>query len=230
MENVEYSHSIMILHKSYVWFNLSEAPPLVEDEAERFVKYHDYRVSDKGRVINRFGNEVKGYLANKNGYPCVVLTLRIDGKRVTRHLGQLVWQCFNSSVQNANARTYHIDGNPQNCTLDNLKVCSAHTQDRTPQQIKIYEQNVFAVVKSIFDRLGYFDTSKYGFDIENVMSETYLLIYKYLAQYKLGTSFYRFCKTYAKYAFTRAYKQWKNELEVQLRLVDNYAGRNKESS
>lgn len=176
---------------------------------EYWVFWNGYLVSNRGRVLNKKFKELKGYIANKGGYFYRCIVFHINGKRVGKQLNQLVWECFSENYRSdLNVKLIHIDGNLDNCDMDNLKVARAYTEERTAEQIKIYNENVIACVKDIFGKMGYAKTTY--LDIDGALSQSYLLCWEYLAQYKVGTSFYQFCRKYAKWAFLMEAKRYKD--------------------
>lgn len=181
---------------------------------EYWVFWNGYLVSNRGRVLNRKLKEMNGQInVSGSGRRCRRMVFQINGKRVAKQLNQLVWECFAEKTRNGErANIIHIDGNLDNCDIDNLKVARAYTEERTAEQIKAYNDNVIPCVKDIFGKMGYVGTTY--LDIEGALSQAYLLCWKYLAQYKVGTSFYQFCRKYAKWAFMQEVKRYKNSRTI----------------
>lgn len=176
---------------------------------ELWVFWNGYLVSNRGRVLNIRHKEVKGYIRKEGIYQYRSMLFHINGKRVAKHLNQLVLECFSDNYQQGmDVRIVHIDGNFDNCDIDNLKIARAYTEERTAEQIKAYNENVIACVKDVFKKLKYMQF--HGVDIDGALSQAYFLCWKYLAQYKVGTSFYQFCRKYAKWAFLEEYKRYKD--------------------
>lgn len=188
---------------------------------EYWVFWNGYLVSNRGRVLNKKFKEIKGYIANKGGYFYRCIVFHINGKRIGKQLNQLVWECFSEKYQNGvNVKITHIDGNLDNCDIDNLKVARAYTEERSAEQIKVYNENVIACVKDIFDRKGY--TKEIRLDIDGALSQAYFFCWKYLAQYKVGTSFYQFCLKYAKWAFLMEAKRYKDSRTINISDYEYY--------
>ena len=77
-----------------------------------------YEVSDEGRVRSlRRGIILRPSYSNSGGYPMVILSYR--GKRQGLYVHQLVLLTF-AGPGSAGDECRHIDGDPRNCTLDNL--------------------------------------------------------------------------------------------------------------
>ena len=136
--------------------------------------------------------------------------LRIDGIRKHLHVKTLVCKLFNENWQE-NVRVYLVDGDIENCSLENLKISKAYTQKPTIEQIKIYEKNVVACCKDYFNKRGWFECVKRGIDIDDCLHNAYYYIWKYLASYTPKISFYVFCVGYCKIAFAQAHKKYKAE-------------------
>lgn len=83
-----------------------------------------YQVSNLGNVKTiRFGrNKILGYGVDYRGYTNV--SLFRDGKRITRNVHRLVAIAFIPNPNNY-PQIDHIDGNPRNNRLDNLRWCTA---------------------------------------------------------------------------------------------------------
>ena len=179
---------------------------------EQWRDYYTYKISDKGRIVNRHGREVKGIVKVQQGYPYRTVELRIDKKSVYRNVGALVYRLFTG--YEGDARVYHIDGNFENCSLDNLAISKAYTVAPTAEQVDVYEKNVVGCVKGYFKNRGWFELKRTGLDVDNALGNAYLLAYKYLPQFAVGTNFYAFTCQFAKWAFFTEYKQYKKQQEI----------------
>lgn len=180
---------------------------------EEWKDYYGYKVSNKGRVLNRYGREVKGYVQKERGYEYRKIILRINKVRTCLHLNTLVCRLFNPNYQE-NARVYNLDGDINNCAIENLKLSKAYTAKPTEEQIAVYEKEVFACVKHYFKIQGWIESQKFGIDIDNAMGNAYLWIFKYLPAYTIGTSFYCFCAKYCRIAFKYEYKSEKKQQKI----------------
>ena len=61
---------------------------------EEWKEYYGYKISNKGRILNRFGKEIKGYVKKDRGYKYKVVVLRINGIRTLRQLPTLIYRLF----------------------------------------------------------------------------------------------------------------------------------------
>lgn len=193
--------------------------PVKTKKMEQWRDYYTYKVSDKGRIVNRFGREVKGYIATESGKKYRVVVLRFDKKRIHRKVGALVYRLFTG--YEGNARVRHLDGNFDNCSLDNLAIARSYTEAPSAEQLNAYEKNVVACVKDYFNKQGWIELQRLGLDIDNALGNAYLLVYRYLPQYSVGTSFYVFASKYARWAFLVEYKRYKREQDYMFRLIKN---------
>lgn len=172
---------------------------------EEWKDFFSYKVSNSGKVINRFGREVKGYIAKDRGYQYKVVALRIEKVRTHLHLNSLVCRLFNDNYIEG-ARVYHINGNINDCSIENLKISKAYTQTATSYAIEKYKNEVVNCCKHTFKVMGYFEAESKGFDVDNALGNAFMLIWKYLPSYKQEHNFYAFCKKYCKIAFLIEYK------------------------
>lgn len=202
-----------------------------KENEEYYCFYHGYLVSNKGRILNKRFDEIKGYLHRSNGYAYRNIVLRENGKRISKQLNQIVAECFCPFWKNdIKFYIYHKDGNKNNCAYDNLFICKAYTEKPSAEQLKIYEESIFKCVQHIFGKQGYmFAEYDKGIDIDNVMSNVYMQVFKYLPGYKVGTSFYKFVKKYADWEFKRAYKQYKIDQEILKEFKDKAEQEEKEN-
>ena len=173
---------------------------------EEWKDYHGYKVSNKGRVVNRFGREIFGEMRKSKGYEYHSIVLRINKKRTRKNINVLVCELFNSDYKKG-ARVYQIDGDKKNCAIDNLKISRAYTAKPNAQQVEKYTNSVMNCVKHYFKNRGWIEAQKYGIDIDNALGNAYVLIWKYLPSYKEDKSFYSFCAKYCRFAFLYQYKQ-----------------------
>lgn len=179
--------------------------------------YHGYKVSNYGRIVNRHGREVKGYISNYRGYKFHCLSLRYEGKRHMHRKSILVYQLFGQYYQDG-LRVYHIDGNIENCHIDNLRIARAYTQKLTTSHIEIYEKNIEGCVKDYFSKYKYWELSQLGFDVDNLLGEVYLQAYKYLPSFTPGNNFYQFCVKVIKWTFLKEYRKFK----IEKKFFDKY--------
>lgn len=185
--------------------------------AEEWKDYYGYKVSNYGKIVNRFGKVVCGQKHTFNGYSYWQFVLRIDKKRKCVPANTLIYSLFGSGYVKG-MKIYYIDGNYQNNCIENLYVCKTYTRERTAEQIKIFEQQAIPCVKSLVYHYGYLEFLNKGYDIDNVIGESLSLIWKYLASYENGIKFLTFCKKYVRYAFLQEHKYRKHYV---LTISDN---------
>ena len=79
------------------------------------------------------------------------------------------------------------------------------------EQIERFNSDVIKCVKHY---MGVKKLNSYAIcDIDDVMGESYRMIWEHLSQYKVNTSFYQFCIRYVRWAFLAEYAKKKKELE-----------------
>lgn len=192
---------------------------------EEWKEFHGYKVSNYGRIVNRKGVEVKGYVSNERGYQFHCLLLRYDGKRHLHRKSILVYSLFKDYPNGA--RVYHIDGDITNCHIDNLRIARAYTEKLTAKHIEIYKNNIEGCVKDLFTRKKWWCLERTGFDVDNLLAECYYRIYRWLPSYTVGNSFYLFCAKVSQWVFLELYKKFKQESKHLVRHSELKLGRTK---
>lgn len=112
---------------------------------KKVIQNYEYEVSDKGQVRNsRTGRVLKQEITNR-GYRRVIL--RVNGKPKHFQVHRLVYEAFNGNITEG-YQIDHIDGNPSNNNLENLKVATPYenthnniTFSRYLKKIKILHQD-----------------------------------------------------------------------------------------
>ncbi len=99
-----------------------------------------------------------------------------------------------------------------NCRIDNLFIARGYTIVPSAEQLSVFNSDV---IKCVLHFVGVKRLNVYGdlCDIDNVIEESYLMIWKHLSQFKVGKSFYSFCARYVQFAFLAEYKKKKQEKE-----------------
>lgn len=179
---------------------------------EEWKDFNGYRINNHGKILNRRGREVKGCIYNDRGYKYLVVVLRFNGKRHSFHKNTLIYKLFGENYQK-NAKVYQVDGDVNNCLIDNLKISRAYTDAPSEEQIGIYNSNIIGCVCDCFTKCGYWEFRKCGFDVDNLLGECYITIYKYLSSFHPRGSFYAFCKKITKWVFAKEYKKFMDEKE-----------------
>lgn len=83
----------------------------------------DYRCTDSGRIINKYGRPLVGSV--QNGY--TRYTLRIDKKSKSVNAGATVWQSFHGTIPQG-YEVDHINGDRSDNRLSNLRIVT-HKQN-----------------------------------------------------------------------------------------------------
>ena len=164
--------------------------------------FEDCQISNFGTVISSKGKIVKPYYKNK----CLNIDIKkIKNKKVIDRLvcsvSQLVYKYFGKDVPNCDFKVRHIDGNVYNLRIDNLKI---YETNKTQQQIEVYNKLVIPTCKHIFFNSSYAKDS--SLDIDNILGNAYMFVWKYLGNYDITKSFYIFCLKYVKVACITEYK------------------------
>lgn len=105
------------------------------------IVYENYMISDQGRVgclVNSRGRKVRTMRIReahnrKDSYPEV--TLRFNNKRQTVPIHRLVLSSFCPEGWSDKAEADHIDRNPMNCRLSNLRWLSSSGNSRNSSQV-----------------------------------------------------------------------------------------------
>lgn len=124
---------------------------------------------------------------------------------VKKFIGHEVYKHFTKEpLRFKKFKIYHKDGNIWNNHIDNLAVLEHITNNASKEQQDIFEKEAYSYVKNIVYSLYNIK----GFDKENLIQESVMLIWKYLPNFKINRSFFMFCKRYVKYAFHNLIKQF----------------------
>lgn len=175
--------------------------------------YDKYMISNYGKIKTKTGRYLKPEKANKT---TTVLSARlsviINGvKQVKRiSIAKYVYLFFSvNPPKYENFKCIPIDGDESNLYIGNL-YCVLDDKDEVQQwQIELYNKDIYKNLYSLAKRKGLYRLQ--GFDIENLIAESALLIYKYLPTLKHEKFFYSFCAKYMQMVFLSQYGAWKNE-------------------
>ena len=178
--------------------------------------FDGYKISNFGRIINPRGKECKPTTAKKyNGqyaYPFCNINIRRKSGNARKHasLAVEVYKAFGENYKKG-MRVYHKDGDVWNCRIDNLFISTGYNISPTAEQIEVFNSSVVKCVKHF---VGAKRMNSYAIcDIDDVMGESYRMIWEHLSQWKTSTSFYQFCIRYVRWAFLAEYAKKKKELE-----------------
>lgn len=184
--------------------------------------FDGYKISNYGRIFNPKGKEIfpSAKRMGKHIYCFVNINIRNKNMSARKHssLAVEVYKAFGVGYIKG-CKIYHKDGDVFNCKIDNLFIAKGYIIPPTNEQIEIYINNVIPCVKHY---VGVKKLNDYAdiCDIDDVIGESYLLIWKHLSQFKLTNKFYSFCAKYVQWAFISAYKKAKREQE----FINNYGG------
>ena len=182
--------------------------------------FDGYKISNFGKIINPKGKECKPFKCRYKGYTYLKVQIIIRRKNLNARkccsLATEVYKAFGVGYIKG-CKIYHKDGDVFNCKIDNLFIAKGYITPHTNEQIEIYINNVIPCVKHY---VGVKKLNDYAdiCDIDGVIGESYLLIWKHLSQFKLTDKFYSFCAQYVQWAFLSAYKKAKREQE----FINNY--------
>lgn len=160
------------------------------------------RTKDNGLVIISINNQKLGY----------------DHKKL--FLAQEVYKHFtNKPFLYKSFKIFYSDGNKQNCNIENLTVLKhVHTKP-TDEQIQIFENEIYQNVKSV---VYYNYGNNNNLDLEELIQESVLTIYKYLPNYTQDMNFKGFCRHYVTMTFLKQYnisKHYRNFTELEQKYL-----------
>lgn len=172
--------------------------------------FEKYRISNFGRVFSG-EKEMKPYLQKNGKYLSAVqiLSRMEDGKRERKivHIANEVYKRFGIGWREG-CHVFHVDGDIKNNQIDNLRICRGYTDVPNDLQAGRADE-IIPCVKHAIRTLGFKGYEKYGFDIGNAIGNAALMCWEHLAQFKPNTSFYAYCKRYARWAVLWEWKHWK---------------------
>lgn len=176
--------------------------------------FDGYKISNFGRIINPRGKECKPAASKYKCYSYPKINIIIRKKdmfaRKLSSLATAVYKAFGENYQDG-VKVYHKDGDVWNCRIDNLFISTGYTISPTAEQIEVFNSSVVKCVKHF---VGAKRMNSYAIcDIDDVMGESYRMIWEHLSQWKTSTSFYQFCIRYVRWAFLAEYAKKKKELE-----------------
>lgn len=201
--------------------NKRSARPITapSDFKEEWKEYQGYFFSNTGKCRNKHGRIVEGYIRRDRNYQYKVVALHVNKKRVNVCVNQVVYKLFGKNYpKDTRAQVFNLDGDILNCAIWNLKICRAYTQEPTPQQIARYQNEVENCVLHIVKDKQLNKFSR--LDVDNIIGETYLMIWRHLSQFMPNTSFYVFCKKYFMFVFKAAYKEYRLEIDNTVSFDD----------
>jgi len=128
-----------------------------------------YEVSNFGRVRSKQRNGTRGGIrVPVNGKRYLILNMSKEGKKKTRRIHQLVFESFNGRYDRKNFVIDHIDNNPHNNNLTNLRLVSH--RENVAKDVKntsgytgvswhkpLSKWRTQAVINGVKKHLGYYD-------------------------------------------------------------------------
>lgn len=172
--------------------------------------FERYRISNYGRVISPRGKELSSYMGKNHGCEYRVIIINTAKKRKIFCIANEVYKAFGQGYKKG-VNVFYKDGDHSNCRIDNLFISNGYLVKPSDEQIEKYINDAKACILH-FVRENKLRAYR-GLDVDNIIGEAYLLIWKHLSQYKTDTSFYAFCKRYTRWAFLREYKKLKQRQE-----------------
>ena len=118
----------------------------------KVTKYKGYTVYSNGLIEKKIGH---GYLSPSdcNGYKTA--TICLDGKTKTGYIHRFVWEAFNGKIPDG-FEIDHIDGNPANNRLSNLRLLTREENaSRGKQQFTKKELDEMRYLRN---ELGWYQT------------------------------------------------------------------------
>lgn len=86
-----------------------------------------YRATETGYIVNKYGRPLMGHFYGKY----IRHTIRIDKKSVVINTARVIYEAFRGKIP-AGFEIDHIDGNPQNNALWNLRAVSHRENMNNP--------------------------------------------------------------------------------------------------
>ena len=119
---------------------MEQASALLNDEEWKPIpNFENYRINNKGVVLNKFGKELKPGKIPSTGYLHVSLSNKdVKGKHFYIH--QLVWMAFNGEIPDG-LLVCHSDANTENNSLDNLCLMTHKENLNKPETIERFKKS-----------------------------------------------------------------------------------------
>lgn len=171
--------------------------------------WQDYIITDRGKVFNKHGRELKPQLH----YGSVIVHTHIKSKHYALNVGQAVYKAFGDLK--INRVVFHKDGNQWNNAIENLYVIPFEATDKQRAEYEVWA--IPSVKKFIRkNNLNYIK----GFDVDDFFGEALLVLWKNLSLYREGTKFVSWAWKYIRMTFLWKWNTFK-------RIIKNeYYGEN----
>lgn len=146
-------------------------------------KFYNYQVSSEGFVLNNLGKKI-GYLDKTTNIFKVKIV--IEGKKKIFNLHSLIVLLFVPGIDIKNVKISHIDKNPCNCSLDNLKIINLidFNTEKISDEImeKFYNFNIYKYCYSYVFKHS-FIIDHVLFTVDDIVQDMVFFIYKRLYLY-----------------------------------------------
>lgn len=154
--------------------------PLLLEEWKEIEGFPGYKISNLGRVASPLGRELNiQHTGDKYKEAYIVLT--VGGKRCSRHIAQLVYLHFSEKkMKYQGSQVLHIDGNPDNNRIDNLRTALTVQDAVTEEQRRVYEEWCLPSIKLVIKQQN---INALQIDVDNFIGEAALALWKYLPLY-----------------------------------------------
>lgn len=149
--------------------------------------------------ISNFGNVRNAKTKRKHTPYFKDGVMKIDLHRKLRSLSlaRLVYNHFADEEAPKDCKVIHIDKNPQNCRFDNLRLRAGYGMIPTPEQLEIFNNQVYRCVKYILFNIKCIKpNTQYwgGYEVNDLIQDCVMIIYQALPVYDFKTKFLTFCQ------------------------------------
>lgn len=176
---------------------------------------HGYKISNYGRVMTPKGKikKLEMHEAEVGDKINVRVELKqiLNGVRMRKviSVGHWVYKLFSDDPPKfADFNIYHIDGNPENNRIDNLRCACTTNCQATEEQMRIFNKSVYKCIKHYLKCRGWTEYQDVGLDVDSIIQESAVAVWKYLHQYTTDRSFYGFVKRYTRMCALAEFNKW----------------------
>ena len=153
-----------------------------------------YEVSNLGNIRNAKNKKIRKTFLEKNK-----LKIELNKKANLRNLSvaRLVYNAFADEHAPDNCKVILIDKNPYNCRFDNLRLKHCYGMIPSKEQLKVFNENVYAVVKWYLfkhEKFNPYDNYWGGLTNDDLIQDCVMAIYEYLPMYDSKSKFTTFCR------------------------------------
>lgn len=199
----------------------SNSAPLDFKEEWRRIDFPDgggYLVSNTGKIKSLKGRVLSPYKrSNSNS---LALTVCVNKKRVCVNVAQAVYKAFGTRYQaSGRPKIMYRDGDYTNTAIYNLFIAEGYTKAPSPEQVETYIARTRPVLLALVKEKNL--NSYTRLDVDNIIGDSLLLIWKHLSQYK-GKYYYSFCKRYFDWCLRTALKQRWSDINYTISFDEMY--------